>query len=148
MSQSGGLWKHENNEYALKYPRRWNVAAHVVEELKTITYATPPMEEPSKKKKHHLTVQLSVMPTFSFDRKRLRADVEHQFPCLSSAQVAELIPGKGEMTQAKILSHSDGDFLVYCYQKNPIFYESFKRLYPSGTYASLHIVVFVHHPKM
>ena len=34
------------------YPRRQNVAAQVMEELKTVTlYATPPMEERRKKRK-------------------------------------------------------------------------------------------------
>ena len=33
------------------YPRRWNVAAQVAEELKMVTYATPLMEERRKKKK-------------------------------------------------------------------------------------------------
>ena len=33
------------------YPRRWNVAAQVVEELKAVTYATPPMEEHRMKRK-------------------------------------------------------------------------------------------------
>ena len=37
--------------YISLYPRRRNVAAHVAEELKTVTYATPPMEERRKKKK-------------------------------------------------------------------------------------------------
>ena len=32
------------------YPRRRNVAAQVVEELKMVTYATPPMEEHRKQK--------------------------------------------------------------------------------------------------
>ena len=31
------------------YPRRWNVTAQVMEELKTVTYTTPPMEERRKK---------------------------------------------------------------------------------------------------
>ena len=33
------------------YPRRWNVAAQVAEELKTVTCATPPVGERRKKKK-------------------------------------------------------------------------------------------------
>ena len=35
----------------MAYPRRRNVAAQVAEELKTITYATPHMEERRKKEK-------------------------------------------------------------------------------------------------
>ena len=43
-------------------PRRRNVAAQVAEELKTVIYATPPMEERRKKKKRIPTnlVKLSV----------------------------------------------------------------------------------------
>ena len=33
------------------YPQRRNVAAQVAEELKTVTYAAPPMEERRKKEK-------------------------------------------------------------------------------------------------
>ena len=32
------------------YPRRWNVAAQEAKELKTVTYATPPMKECRKKR--------------------------------------------------------------------------------------------------
>ena len=54
MSEFGGLWKHENNQHALVPP---NVAAQVVEELKPVTYATPPiiyMEERRKKRKTNI----------------------------------------------------------------------------------------------
>ena len=50
ISEFGGLWKHENNSMHL-YPWRWNVAAQMVEELKTVTYATSPMEKQRKEKK-------------------------------------------------------------------------------------------------
>ncbi|KAK7100596.1 hypothetical protein V1264_023518 [Littorina saxatilis] len=65
------------------------------------------------------------------DRKKLRSEIQQQFPCLTSAQVADLIPGKGDMTQAKIVTNSDSDFMVYFFQKNPIFFESFKNLFPT-----------------
>ena len=53
QSETGdGLWKHENNQRSMHlYPRRRNVAAQVAEELKTVTYAIPPMEERRKKRK-------------------------------------------------------------------------------------------------
>ena len=50
MLKFGGLWKHGNNQHALVPPRTERVAAQVAEELKTVTYATPPMEERRKKK--------------------------------------------------------------------------------------------------
>ncbi|XP_076463313.1 eukaryotic translation initiation factor 2D-like [Babylonia areolata] len=65
------------------------------------------------------------------DRKKLRADIEQQYPGLSSGAVADLIPNKGDLTQVKLESHSEEHFLVYCFQKNPVFFESFKKLYPT-----------------
>ena len=47
MSEFGGLRKHENSQ--------WNVAAQVAVELKTVTYATLPMEERRKTKKENVT---------------------------------------------------------------------------------------------
>ena len=48
MSELRGLWKHKNSQHA-RVPPRWNVASQVAFELKTATYATPPMEEREKK---------------------------------------------------------------------------------------------------
>ena len=45
MSEFGGLWIHKNNQDAHVPPKRRNMAAQVVEELKTVSYATPPMED-------------------------------------------------------------------------------------------------------
>ena len=39
------------------YPRRRNVSAQVAEELKPVTYATPPMEEHRKKRKARSTTK-------------------------------------------------------------------------------------------
>ena len=47
MSEFGGLRKHEITSMHL-YLRRRNVAAHVAEELKTVTYATPSIEKTQK----------------------------------------------------------------------------------------------------
>ncbi|KAK7485278.1 hypothetical protein BaRGS_00023529 [Batillaria attramentaria] len=65
------------------------------------------------------------------DRKKLRSDVEQQFPSLTSAKTADLIPNKGDVTLVKIVTHSDDNVLVYCVQKNPVFFELFKSLYPT-----------------
>ena len=51
MSEFVGLWKHENTQHALVPPNGRNVAAEVAEELKTVTYATLPMEERRNRKK-------------------------------------------------------------------------------------------------
>ena len=43
------------------YPRIRNEAAQVAEKLKTVTYASPPMEEPRKKKKEYLSVHFAAL---------------------------------------------------------------------------------------
>ena len=46
------LAQTKKGQFHLKlHPRRRNVAAQVAEELKTVTYATPPMEERRKKER-------------------------------------------------------------------------------------------------
>ena len=45
MSEFSGLWKHRNNQHALVPLKTEYVAAQVVEELKMVAYAAPPMEE-------------------------------------------------------------------------------------------------------
>ena len=50
MSEFGGLWKHENNQHAL-VPLKTECAAQEVEELKTVTYATPLLWRNAGKKK-------------------------------------------------------------------------------------------------
>ena len=59
MSEFGGLCKHENNQHALVTPEDGNVAAQVAEKLKTVIYATPPMEERRKKTPLHFVSRLS-----------------------------------------------------------------------------------------
>ena len=49
MSEFGGLWK-QKYPACICTPRIQNVAAQVAEDFKTVTYATPPMEERRKKK--------------------------------------------------------------------------------------------------
>ena len=48
MSEFGGLWKHENNQHAL-VPPKTECGCPNGGGIKTITYATPPMEERGKK---------------------------------------------------------------------------------------------------
>ena len=49
MLEFGGLWKHENNQHALVPPKTECGFPSGAEELKTVTYATPPREERRKK---------------------------------------------------------------------------------------------------
>ena len=50
MSEFSEIWKHKNNQHALA-PLRWNVAAQVAGELKTVTNATPPTEERRRRRR-------------------------------------------------------------------------------------------------
>ncbi|CAH1774317.1 unnamed protein product [Owenia fusiformis] len=57
------------------------------------------------------------------DRKKLRANVEKQFPNAAGVAAREIIPNKEEMTVTKIYTHSGDGMLVYSLQKMPIFFE-------------------------
>ena len=57
-------------------------------------------------------------------RKKLRAEVAKQYPNLPEDALKEIIPNKEEMTVMKIYSHSGESMIVYCLQKNPIFFTS------------------------
>ncbi|XP_005101830.1 eukaryotic translation initiation factor 2D [Aplysia californica] len=67
----------------------------------------------------------------SSDRKKLRSDILNQYPCLTEQDVATLVPNKEEMSATKICTSGDDNVLVYSVAKNPIFYDIFKRLYPT-----------------
>ena len=51
MSEFSGLWKRTKITGKHLYLHKQNAAAQVAEELKTVTYATPPMEERRKKER-------------------------------------------------------------------------------------------------
>ncbi|GFN77044.1 eukaryotic translation initiation factor 2d-like [Plakobranchus ocellatus] len=65
------------------------------------------------------------------DRKKLRADIQNQYPNLTDEDIAKLIPIKEEMTLVKINTHGDDNVSVYCSGKTPTFYHIFKSFYPS-----------------
>ncbi|CAL1534365.1 unnamed protein product [Lymnaea stagnalis] len=67
----------------------------------------------------------------SSDRKKMRADILHQYPSLSESDVLKLVPHKEDMSHIKINTHGDENIAVYSVGKNPIFYEHFKTLYPT-----------------
>ncbi|BFY99154.1 hypothetical protein BsWGS_02194 [Bradybaena similaris] len=67
----------------------------------------------------------------SSDRKKLRADILQQYPKLSEDDVTKLIPNKEEMTLTKINTHGDDNIVVVSVAKNPIFYELFRKHYPT-----------------
>ncbi|XP_013401541.1 eukaryotic translation initiation factor 2D-like [Lingula anatina] len=65
------------------------------------------------------------------DRKKLRAELEVQFPSLPSDQWTDLVPNKEEMSIMKIYSHSGESVVVYVLHKNPIFFEVNRCLFPT-----------------
>ena len=65
-------------------------------------------------------------------RKKLRTEIGKNYPRLAADELKEIIPNKEEMTVHKIETHSGDHVLVYFLQKNPIFYEIFKTIYPTG----------------
>lgn len=55
-----------------------------------------------------------------------------QFPNLKDDEVIKLIPNKEEMSMTKISTHGGDIVQIYSVIKNPVFYEIFKKLYPTG----------------
>ena len=81
-------------------------------------------------------MEISVKPMYQMSfifRKKLAVEIQKLYPTLTGVQIAELLLAKGDMTQVKIESHSNDVFLVYCFQKNPLFFEHYKKLFPTGT---------------
>ncbi|KAH9498457.1 Eukaryotic translation initiation factor 2D [Bulinus truncatus] len=65
------------------------------------------------------------------DRKKLRADIQRNFPSLKEDDLQKLVPLKEEMSLIKINTHGDENIVVYTVGKNPILFENFKTLYPT-----------------
>lgn len=65
------------------------------------------------------------------DRKKLRETVSKQFPDLTSDDLKTLIPNKEEMSVAKLHAANDSTIVVYCLQKNPMFFEVSFVTYPT-----------------
>ncbi|XP_067863638.1 eukaryotic translation initiation factor 2D [Heptranchias perlo] len=65
------------------------------------------------------------------DRRKLRADVLAAFPSLSSSQLSDLIPSKEELNVVKMFLHKGEAVTAYVLNKNPVFFEMDKTLYPT-----------------
>ncbi|XP_076022212.1 eukaryotic translation initiation factor 2D [Genypterus blacodes] len=65
------------------------------------------------------------------DRRKLRADIATAFPSLSAEQLSQLLPSKEELNVVKIYAHKGDSMTLYVLQKNPLFFELDKRLYPT-----------------
>lgn len=65
------------------------------------------------------------------DKRKLKADISASFPSLSADELSELIPNKEELNVVKIYAHKGDSVILYVHQKNPVFFELEKRLYPT-----------------
>lgn len=65
------------------------------------------------------------------DRRKLKADISAAFPALTADELAELVPNKEELNVVKGYAHKGEAVTLYVLNKNPLFFESEKRLYPT-----------------
>lgn len=65
-------------------------------------------------------------------RRKLKADISAAFPLLSQEELSELVPNKEELNVVKVYAHKGDAITLYVLQKNPLFFELDKRLYPTG----------------
>ncbi|XP_070825191.1 eukaryotic translation initiation factor 2D isoform X1 [Chaetodon trifascialis] len=65
------------------------------------------------------------------DRRKLKADISTAFPSLSADELSELVPNKEELNVVKIYAHKGDAVTLYVLQKNPLFFELERRLYPT-----------------
>ncbi|XP_034733374.1 eukaryotic translation initiation factor 2D [Etheostoma cragini] len=65
------------------------------------------------------------------DRRKLKADIAAAIPSLSADELSELVPNKEELNVVKIYVHKGDSVTLYVLQKNPLFFELEKRLYPT-----------------
>lgn len=64
------------------------------------------------------------------DRRRLRTEIQTSFS-LSANQLSCLLPSKEDVNVVKIYLHKGESVTVYVVNKNPIFFEMNKRIYPT-----------------
>lgn len=65
-------------------------------------------------------------------RKRLRADLGKLYPKLSPDDLTTMVSQKEDMSITKISTHGGQTAVVYCLQKNPIFFDLYGKIYPTG----------------
>lgn len=89
----------------------------------------------------------NILICYCFPRKKLRADILKQFSSLTESDVTVLVPNKEEMSITKINTSADENILVYFTGKNPIFFQNFKTLYPTGVliWVSVWAVLVLHY---
>lgn len=65
------------------------------------------------------------------DRRKLKADISAAFPALTADELSELVPNKEELNVVKVYAHKGDAVTLYVLNKNPLFFELEKRLYPT-----------------
>lgn len=65
------------------------------------------------------------------DRRKLKADISAAFPALSADELSELVPNKEELNVVKVYAHKGDAVTLYVLNKNPLFFELEKCLYPT-----------------
>ncbi|XP_030640529.1 eukaryotic translation initiation factor 2D isoform X1 [Chanos chanos] len=65
------------------------------------------------------------------DRRKLKADISAAFPCLSPEELSELVPNKEDLNVVKIYAHKGDAVTLYVLNKNPMFFQVEKQLYPT-----------------
>lgn len=65
-------------------------------------------------------------------RRKLKADISAAFPSLSADELSKLIPNKEDLNVVKIYAHKGDAVTLYLMNKNPLFFELEKQLYPTG----------------
>lgn len=69
-------------------------------------------------------------------RRKLKADITAAFPSLPADELSNLIPNKEDLNVVKIYAHKGDAVTLYCMNKNPLFFELEKQLYPTGNASS------------
>lgn len=65
-------------------------------------------------------------------RRKLKADISAALPSLTAEELSELVPNKEELNVVKIYAHKGDAVTLYVLNKNPLFFELEKQLYPTG----------------
>ncbi|XP_040074013.2 eukaryotic translation initiation factor 2D [Ixodes scapularis] len=65
------------------------------------------------------------------DRKKLRSQIEAQFPQLSAVELDALCPPKEDLFQLKLMCHAGDAVIAYCLANEPMFFEQDDGLLPT-----------------
>ncbi|XP_072305808.1 eukaryotic translation initiation factor 2D [Eucyclogobius newberryi] len=65
------------------------------------------------------------------DRRKLKVDISAAFPVLTADELSDLVPNKDELNVVKIYAHKGDSMTLYVLNKNPLFFELEKRIYPT-----------------